>query len=1846
MAAAQENIMSHSSHYIAGAPPPVSWNPALRPDRSPQQEKLEFTFESSVPTQESTSAPESVFPAGAPESSNPVNSETASSPEPVSSDLPQTQDESVDSLPVAIESAPSIPVHQEAHLGFAQESSAHAAMLTENSAEQPGQGQQDANEPVGAIDEFKWDDGDEFAPSSETTQPFSDLLQRPDVMDRTNSFPDVDVSRNITDGQVYAPDDVTEAPPTEHAIPHPEQPADVNMHNGTEGEKATLPWSGSGEDEEDGFFNQLRTQTKPIYTPLEAESRFEEGVPLMDNSESFASEGHRQTVSIDAIFAADEAEDDTGFFSSPPTTSKGPGPQSLPALHRKSTDQVLTSLLVDQDSQGLQSTIAPEPSASSDNTQAQPSVTEGPVTEEDLAERWAAELGDDDLLVDDEDLEPSFEVSEQTPQNGHAVVGTPDYTPQYQQSATAQQFHAGPHGMATAKPQVNPYTPHQPSSSDLVQGLPAPGYMQGTFVAPTGASLPTQQTPADQSQKPESFVNQPKAGYKSPYDLPEDIARPKRAPIHRSSTHPAPRMQPPPRSSSMSGTQPTSSGSFAPPPVPSQMATTTSPPPASKPSTASSNFFEELPVTSRSRPSTRGRYTPQPASAQSSVPSHGLFAPPQVAAPPSAQRSNDQFAQFQLQTPGRIDPYAGLSAPATSSGPPQTSPYSPKPGSLQPGSKPPPSLRYSPAPPPSTGPPAPNRYVSQPPSVPHASGVLPFQPRTSSPLAQREIDVTQAFAPGPALQTASVPTEPQPVPQTQLQITSQPNDQRSHPPALNHYPLPASSESDAGHPIPGYAPQQLSPPRNAYQRAAQSNMLISRSAPDAQFMPPKRSQTQSPGKMFHEPTFPAFGGEPFQRPASVHDPQSPTTSHPPLSSIHGRAVSQQLDFIAPTDGQEYDPLQRWRGAPVFKFGFGGTIASSFPKHVPRYMTGNPIPKIKASAGEVRVQRMSNIVSFPEPIVKFPGPLKNKSKKKEVIAWLSAMIASFENQSLSLSQLSSASLKQHEENILLWKVVRILVEHDGILEGTAEIQKEVHNTLCPVPSSEFAAHGFSAPTSSTRTIQPEPVSPEGMESVRHSLLEGNREKAVWSAVDLRLWGHAMLISSTLDKSVWKQVIQEFIRREVRSAGDNTQSLAALYEIFAGNLEESIDELVPASARAGLQMVSKTAGGPTRNALDGLDKWQETLGLILSNRSQSDHQALLALARLLASYGRIEASHICTLFAKSSSTPNIFGGVDDSQAMVMLLGVDHRRYPYTFTTDLNHILLTEVLEFATTVLAGSGSTPMPYLQAFKLQHAMSLAEEGHTSEAQQYCESIGAVLKATTRPSPYFNSRFLVELDDLTLRLRQAPSDGTSSWISKPSMEKVSGSMWAKFNSFVAGDDSDGASTGSAKIGDDVGPFAKVVGTPPISRSPSVAESYGPYFAAGNQPVPVPAAGSRYAPGNQYAPNASPDQSRGRTSLDSQRSPSFSASGRSLPQRRSSQDPTTPLDSHYQPAGHSIYSPPAHGRHSTPPQSSYTPLAPVDENCSPQTMAPAAGPANGLAISGPYAGQQAPQPMHGAPPLNNGLAQPSGYEPPSMSMGYEPPSYEPPSYEPEPSNEEAVEDEKPKKKSFMDDDEDDDLVARMSKVKVSDQPREVDDAVRRAAEEDAKRPPPGSEKKGWFTGWFGGKKENPAGGGPIRAKLGEENSFYYDKDLKRWVNKKDPNSANVTAHSTPPPPKRSAPPSRSASAGMGPPPLGPPDLLSANSAPMLPPTSALANSPLRADGTPSPSLSPSLLGPPSASPGLIPRSVSAGNMAPPSRPGTSLSNASSIDDLLGAPQARKPSTVKARKKGRGYIDLMAK
>jgi len=242
-------------------------------------------------------------------------------------------------------------------------------------------------------------------------------------------------------------------------------------------------------------------------------------------------------------------------------------------------------------------------------------------------------------------------------------------------------------------------------------------------------------------------------------------------------------------------------------------------------------------------------------------------------------------------------------------------------------------------------------------------------------------------------------------------------------------------------------------------------------------------------------------------------------------------------------------------------------------------------------------------------------------------------------------------------------------------------------------------------------------------------------------------------------------------------------------------------------------------------------------------------------------------------------------------------------------------------------------------------------------------------------------------------------------------------------------------------------------------------------------------------------------------------------------------------------------------------------------------------------------------------------------------------------------------------MIDEGEDDDFVARQESARKAEAraqaDREANEAVRKAAEADEERikaeKEAAAKKGGWFTGIWGKKDPNA----PVthKAKLGEERKLVYDEKLKRWVNK-DGSTLSESPSATPPPPR--GPGSRASSAAASPamppsgPPSGPPSRVVSGAPPSSlpgsrPATAGSVTSPMSAglpsSGPPSRTMTPATGDAPPAANGM-------NGMQPPSRPPTSMSQANSIDDLLGAPQARKGGTVKGKKKGGRYVDVMAK
>ena len=1522
------------------------------------------------------------------------------------------------------------------------------------------------------------------------------------------------------------------------------------------------PFESAREEEDVAFFDNAQS----VQAAADEQSRFEQGSPLISSKSQDTNPTMVQDQTHEVDTATSLAEDDKDDFVNMISRSqmKNISTSSPPSLDRNSTAQVIESLqhpsrsadyvepnpevdrpsLADLTGGGIAVSTSTVKSQVFAEQQIHPAEPEP--KDEDLAEMWKAALGDDDLLVEDEDsVDPSsffqddgegfLEGSQDESERSRLDFASspPLLEPIYGSDGSMQGL-----GEVNAK-HVSSQTKYLPPSVSQPQQMssypPYPGQNGGVSVPQQMQSAFRLNQSADSStvitnqigQRPstaiattsrpqmsgptQSFADKAKGGYTSPYDLPMDV-RPKKRTTYQqvrpsSDAQPISKRPPPPRSSSMfTGSPPLVesqnpearlSGAHANLPSGNSIS------PSLKALPGISNFFEDLPSAKPRPPSALSRNMP-PESRPTPPPASPMFTQRDPSRPPSltqqpAPGSSSCSQQYQLLPPERMSLYgsAPRAEPSTQLGSTMNARYSPAP------------TRVSSVPPP------PNRYAASPSAGtrPLPSQALSFQPRTSSPLAHNhalppqyqndpviELPLRRPQLSGrQGLSSQELAVSNFPFPSHQGSDNMHRNayeaenenswraphlsQLRESPPPLivslqGHFSnTPSDSSYAINTPEPGHLSSDGSP-----QRSSELQMT----APGVSTQsPPRRSQTQSPGAGKYRPELPGNMQDLYQRPASVNDRVSLSSAEtiPPGANQQrprGRTFSKQLNYVRPTDGREVDPLERWKGCPIISFGFGGAIVTSFPKQIPRYAVGQNSPIIKCSPSEVKLQD-GKILPLDEDIASFPGPLKSKSKKKDVTDWLQRRILNLENR--ETGPFSSGVLpdarKRHEEKSLLWKIVRVFVEHDGLVDGNVSAEKAVRSILFPElnlgDEVTNPLHFLNAPLlgislRGTRN-NPDRGNVRAVEDLRKILLHGEREKAVWHAIDNRLWAHAMLLSSTLDKAVWKQVSQEFVRQEVKTLGDNTESLAALYQIFAGNWDESVDELVPPSARAGLQLVSKTAStGPTKNALDGLDRWRETLTLILSNRSPDDGKALVTLGQLLAGYGRTEAAHICYIFAQ---IPGLFGGPDDPHVGVALLGADHLQHPFDYGRDLDSILLTEAYDYARTVLtSSSAATVSPHLQSYRLYHAMILAEYGFKTEAQQYCEAITSALKSTTKPSPYYHNLLFGALDNLVDRLRQAPRDSSGSWISKPSIDKVSGSIWAKFNQYVAGDESDAASTGSAKaIDQDTGPFARISGdSPTLSRSPSSGELYSTY-PVGTEISPsaqvANSTNSRYAPTNLYTPRSSLEHT-GRSSQEYSRPMQADLLRPALGHQQYHSRPTSSSGSHHEPykpvSQLSTY--PSHPEGylpMPPPQPGYMPIERPEEVSSslyhqdPYQPTPPLEPQQ----------YQVGDPLVPEPEIMNVYEPPFAYvKPPSYAheplstSGYEPPSssgYSPPSYNSEIQQVAGSPvEERPKKKKNVDDDEDHDIATRAAafREEKARKDREADEAFKRAAEADGK------------------------------------------------------------------------------------------------------------------------------------------------------------------------------------------------
>ncbi|KAG0027752.1 vesicle coat component [Podila clonocystis] len=548
-----------------------------------------------------------------------------------------------------------------------------------------------------------------------------------------------------------------------------------------------------------------------------------------------------------------------------------------------------------------------------------------------------------------------------------------------------------------------------------------------------------------------------------------------------------------------------------------------------------------------------------------------------------------------------------------------------------------------------------------------------------------------------------------------------------------------------------------------------------------------------------------------------------------------------------------DPLNRAFGCPLIAFGFGGKIMSSFPRTVQRFASATSGMVNKRYPGDLQLQHIKDLVLVDRAIATYPGPLlmdssvQMKNKRKDVLKLIEDKIKELE------VDLHDSTFDAHK--VFIWKIFKVMFEQEGALIGGAKVDEAVRSVLLSIPLSVYPVQPVQQPSS--------PIGSSASLDVLQDLLRnGDRAGAVHYAMSTNLWAHALVISSCVNKELWKEAVNGFVNQELMDGSGDLQAngreaLRVLYALFSGQTQTAVSELIPLNLRKAPEPHPESSQGAvedqfvTAESLSmmkpieepavpaaSLGQWRDTLVMILSNRTADDQTAISALGDMLMKEGWVEAAHICYLLSPRTS---VHSGPDAQLNKLVLIGADsnpHTVYPYY--KNIEAFQKTEIYEFASALRSAGATGGLPFLQSYKLIYVWTLIEWGMFSEAGRYLESIEAIVKSQTKGSPYYNVTFLERLKEVTDRLTGSNQLAVSgdSWftkkVPKPTIGGIFDALDSKISKFIAGDnDQPKQSVTEPKV--ESGPFSNAPALPDIIPAPVRTASSASTRAVAAAPV---------------------------------------------------------------------------------------------------------------------------------------------------------------------------------------------------------------------------------------------------------------------------------------------------------------------------------------------------------------------------------------------------------------------------
>lgn len=393
------------------------------------------------------------------------------------------------------------------------------------------------------------------------------------------------------------------------------------------------------------------------------------------------------------------------------------------------------------------------------------------------------------------------------------------------------------------------------------------------------------------------------------------------------------------------------------------------------------------------------------------------------------------------------------------------------------------------------------------------------------------------------------------------------------PPISNPYSPPASHAPPANVYTPVGQPQ--APPGLAPTSGGVID--LSHSPPATRAVPPYVAPLGSVGS--RRSTMESEGYSPYSPVATKpYAPQSTLPVEPPT----GPGSAQYIPAAA--TGGTYAPSPSLLGtndplgrasvrAPIFSFGFGGRVVACFHNNPGMGAFDGMAPARPSTTLSVKVlKEVIPVSAYDVNQHGFPGPLHGdigsgggvlqtaaqvtKGKKASLIGWLDARIKEAEEGSAYLAGQEGARV---EGKVVLMKLLKVIVENDGKLSGIPDVEEAVRNALLGsaelattgmVPGFQMPAMGYPGQGATSSTVASYSVSSSALDHIQELLLRGERKLAYRYALDQRLWAHALVIASSIDKESWKEACHEFTKTELKSL-EGKEALKVAYGLFAGD-----------------------------------------------------------------------------------------------------------------------------------------------------------------------------------------------------------------------------------------------------------------------------------------------------------------------------------------------------------------------------------------------------------------------------------------------------------------------------------------------------------------------------------------------------------------------------------------------------------------------------------------------------------------------------------------------------------------------